>query len=351
MSKLFELKKFANYFDKLSLPSYRWDQFLKYYFSKELTDFPSWENFSTWSKDLKGKLSSKFSLNNIKSYHLTSDSKGRSYKALIEFHDGTAVETVLMTYKEYNTVCISSQIGCPLNCQFCASGAAGFTRNLTVIEILEQYQLWLKLLNSGEIKAKKQTVKNLVFMGMGEPFLNWANVKDAIDLFHEYYEMSYRNITVSTAGLVKEIRDFANQDWPVNLAISLHAARNQSRNILMPLNERIDLAKVWDAIIYYFSKHNRKVFLEYILIDEINDSIQEFEILIKKIKEINQKLLHINLIPYNDVDDKPWERSKPAQIQAIVDLLEKEHIHYTVRKSLGDNIEGACGQLSKKRYE
>ena len=349
MNNLFDFGKLIKYFDKQNLPSYRWDQFLEYYFSKELKEVPTWNNFTTWGKNLREKFSKEFVLNNIKHSDIYSAPNNRSHKALLKLDDDRLVETVLMGYKEYKTVCLSSQIGCPLNCQFCATGAAGFERNLTEIEILEQYQFWLGKINDREIASPKPPIKNFVFMGMGEPFLNWQAVKDSIYLLNQNYNIGLRHITVSTAGLIKGIREFAKEEWPVNLAISLHAGFNQTRNIIMPMNENNPLNKLWDAIRYYFRTNNRKVFLEYILIDDINDSLAEFEAVVEQIKATNPKLLHINLIPYNDVEGKPWERSKPEQVKRIQYYLTKENIHFTLRKSLGTEVGAACGQLKHKK--
>lgn len=348
MPKLFELGELIKYFDKQNLANYRWDQFLQYYFSKEITAVPNWDDFTTWGKKLKADFAENFLLNNIDSFEIQSAKNNRSHKALLKLDDGQLVETVLMSYKEYKTVCLSSQIGCPLNCQFCATGAGGFARNLSEIEILEQYQFWLSQLNKREIASPKPAIKNLVFMGMGEPFLNWQAVKDSIYLFNQHYNIGMRHMTVSTSGLIKGIREFAQENWEVNLAISLHAGFNKTRNLLMPINVANPLNKLWEAINYYFRNNNRKVFLEYILIDGINDSLEEIKAVIDQMKKSTPKLLHLNLIPYNEVEGKPWERSRPEQIKKIQYLLTKENIHFTLRKSLGSDVEGACGQLKHK---
>lgn len=348
MNKLFDLGQLIKFFNKQNLPNYRWEQFLQYYFSKEITAVPNWDDFTTWGKNLREQFSAEFDLNNIESFEIHSAKNHCSHKALLKLTDNSLLETVLMQYKEYKTICLSSQIGCPLNCQFCATGAGGFGRNLTEIEILEQYQFWLSQVNNREIASPQPAIKNLVYMGMGEPFLNWQAVKDSIYLFNQNYNIGLRHITVSTVGLIKGIREFANEDWPVNLAISLHAGFNKTRNILMPINETNPINKLWEAIRYYFRKNNRKVFLEYILIDGINDSLEEITAVIEEIQKTNQKLLHLNLIPYNDVEDKPWEPSSPEQIKKIEYLLTKENIHFTLRKSLGTEVGGACGQLKHR---
>lgn len=345
MNNLLDFKNFIQLFEKENYPQYRWDQFLTYYFSLELNDLPNWQDLTTWPKNMREKFANKIDLNNIIKSKIKSADNNRSHKALLTLQDKKLIESVLMSYKDHNTVCLSSQIGCPLNCQFCATGKAGFERNLKVVEIIEQFQYWLVQVNNKDIKVENPNTYNLVFMGMGEPFLNWNNVKDAIYLFNHYYNISFRRITVSTAGLIKGIKEFANEDWPVNLAISLNAGSNRVRNILMPINESNPLNKLWSAIRYYFKRNNRKVFLEYILIDDFNDSLEEISEVVAKIKQISPKLLHLNLIPYNPVKGKPWSTVKPKQLQRIIKYLENEHIHFTVRDSLGADVNAACGQL------
>jgi 23S rRNA (adenine2503-C2)-methyltransferase len=339
MTNLTDLKK---YLEEQKAPTYRWQQFLDYYFSRDLKAWPNWNDLKTWPKSLKEKLPA---LSNITEIKYLESLDQRSSKAIIKYaEDEKWVETVLMRYYNYDTVCLSSQLGCPLNCSFCATGQGGFIRNLTALEIIEQFQAWLIYLNE---KGKADSIKNLVFMGMGEPFLNWSEVRAAIQYFHDYYNIGHRHITISTAGIPEKIKEFADIDWPVNLALSLHAGSDAVRQKLMPIAKTYNLNDLWDSLNYYFSKHRRKVFLEYILIEHVNDSLEEIQMVVARIKKSDKRLLHLNLIPYNPHETADYQTSSEDQLRRIEKLLQDNEIHYTWRDSLGQEIGGACGQLSK----
>ncbi|HPL92796.1 MAG TPA: 23S rRNA (adenine(2503)-C(2))-methyltransferase RlmN [bacterium] len=323
-------------------PAYRWRQFLDYYFSRDLKAWPNVEGLLTWPKTLKNDLPA---LHNVTEIKYLESADRRSAKAIIKYGDDDKwVETVLMRYHNYDTICLSSQLGCPLNCKFCATGQGGFIRNLTAEEIIEQFQAWLIYLNQN---GKADSIKNLVFMGMGEPFLNWPEVKRAIEYLHDNYGIGHRHITISTAGLPDKIKEFSDLDWPVNLAISLHAGSDAVRQKLMPIANTYSLNQLWDSINYYFGKHRRKLFLEYILIEHLNDSVEEMRLVVERIKKSERKLLHVNMIPYNPHSAADFQSSSAEQLRRLEALLKAENIHYTWRDSLGQEIGGACGQLSK----
>jgi len=339
MISLLDIQKFL---EEKAAPKYRWAQFLDYYFSRDLKGWPNWNDLKTWPKNLKESLPA---LNNVEEIKYFASANNRSSKAVIKFAgDQKLVETVLMRYYDYDTVCLSSQLGCPLACKFCATGQGGFIRNLSVLEILEQFQAWVIYLNKNE---KADSLKNLVFMGMGEPFLNWPVVKEAIELFNNNYQIGQRHITISTAGIPEKIREFADLHWQVNLALSLHAGTDKVRQSLMPIAETYSLKDLWKSLNYYLEHNNRKVFLEYILIENVNDSLAEIQAVIDQIVKSNPKLLHLNLIPYNPHEAAEYQTSSAEQLRKIEALLTENRIHYTWRDSLGQDIGGACGQLSK----
>lgn len=259
-------------------------------------------------------------------------------KALIEFEDGSKIETVLMEHdQERSTVCVSSQVGCPLKCSFCATGAS-FKRNLTSFEIIEQV-----LLFSRELKKKKKKVTNIVFMGMGEPFLNYDNVIESIKMINspEYFNIGSRKISISTAGIIEGIERFSNEDLQVNLSISLHAPNDLIRSNLMPINKKYSVEKLLKAVDQYIKKTNRKVMFEYLMIKGENDSLEcaeELSLLMKR------PLVMVNLIVYN-----PTGKFKPSDnntIKKFKEYLEKKGIFTTQRYEFGRKINAACGQLA-----
>lgn len=284
-------------------------------------------------------------------------------KIAFETHDKLIIESVLMRHEgERNTVCVSTQVGCPMNCAFCATGKMGLTRNLTSEEIVDQVLEFSRIL-----KPENAVVKSVVFMGMGEPFLNYENVMEAIKILNDGqgFNLGIRHITISTSGIVPEILRFADEkvqihpakpnnkigigSGGVNLAISLHAPNNEIRNQLMPVNKKYPLEKLLPAISNYMEKTGRKVFFEYILLKGINDSKENIEELIDLMRKYfpNQfNLVHINLIEYNETDGSDFQSPNKEHVQKIFDLLQKNKILSTIRYRFGDEISAACGQLA-----
>ncbi len=260
-------------------------------------------------------------------------------KALLELSDGNAIETVLIKNRSRYTACISSQVGCPLYCAFCATGLSGFTRDLTAEEIVEQVVFWNK-----SLAKEKKRVNNIVFMGMGEPFLNWDNVKEALKRINSPGGLNtgQRHISLSTCGLIDRIKDFSREKTQINLAVSLHSALNQTRSRLMPVNKKHSLAKLIPACLEYVQKTKRKLFFEYTLLQGVNDTNKEIVAVAKLIQK--HYLFHLNIIPYNatDTDFKPTGKKRLKQITAYLD---HKKVSYTVRKSVGSDINAACGQL------
>ncbi|MGE5425935.1 MAG: 23S rRNA (adenine(2503)-C(2))-methyltransferase RlmN [Bacillota bacterium] len=266
----------------------------------------------------------------------------KTQKALITFSDGAAVETVLIRHRDgRNTVCLSSQAGCPLNCAFCATGANGFLRNLSSGEIVEQFFFWAR-----HLKTEGGKIDNVVFMGMGEPFLNYDQfIKAAKDLNDpEKFSFASRRLSVSTAGIIEGIRKLSREKMQMNLAISLHAANDSLRQQLMPIAQRYPLDSLMRAVDEYIRLTSRRVMFEYLMLKNINDSeddAQELALLMKK------PLHLVNLIPYNPTGR--FQPSSPQRIKAFKEKLESAGIAVTSRHSLGNEIEGACGQLAGKK--
>ncbi len=304
------------------------------------TDFISdWQDVSVFPLDLRKKLSKDCPLE-IKSKVFESASK-KTTKALITFNDNLSVETVLMKQKDDRyTVCLSSQIGCPLACNFCVSGSMGFKRNLTKMEIIEQFLFWARYL-----KSRGEKIDNLVFMGMGEPLLNYENVISAVSLLNskEGFNFGARRISISTAGLAKEIRRLAKEPYQLNLAISLHAPDDQLRSELMPKAVKINsILEIEKAVDYYISKTNRQVMFEYVMIDNVNDSLEQAKNLIPLMRK---PLYMLNLIPLNE--NKNYKASSFEKINKFASILSSAGVKVTIRESLGSDIIAACGQLAK----
>ncbi|MFH1667520.1 MAG: 23S rRNA (adenine(2503)-C(2))-methyltransferase RlmN [Candidatus Komeilibacteria bacterium] len=304
-------------------------------------DFVSnWDEVTTLSKDLRSKLNREAPLE-IDS-GLSESNDRNTKKVLISLEDGLQIETVLMKHGDgRRTVCVSSQVGCPLGCTFCATGQMGFKRNLTSYEIVEQVIFWGRIL-----KKNNERVSNVVFMGMGEPFLNYDNVMKAIRVLNDQdgFDIGARKISISTAGLITEIRKLAKEDIQINLAISLHAPTDALRSELMPINKRVSLKRLFEAVDYYIDLTNRKVMFEYLMIDKINDRRVDAERLAEL---MNRPLCMVNLIPYNPTNK--YQPSSQKAIEVFMDILEKRGINVNQRFGFGQDIKAACGQLAGRK--
>lgn len=265
-------------------------------------------------------------------------------KFLFEMTDGVIVEGVLMSYKYGKTVCISTQAGCRMNCAFCASGIDGLSRNLTAGEILGQV-VAVNALEGGT--AESRQVTNIVLMGSGEPFDNFENVSKFFKLVNNPggLGISERNISVSTCGLPEKMRQLADLGFSVTLTVSLHAADNNSRSRIMPVNKAHPIEEVIAAAKYYFKKTGRRVVFEYALIDGVNDSEDDAKKLAALMKGFSN---HINIIKLNYVEEKGLKGTKKDGVKAFVEALEKHGASVTLRRTMGADIAGACGQLRNK---
>jgi len=264
----------------------------------------------------------------------------QTIKGLFRLYDGNEVEAVLMQHHgERNTVCISSQSGCAYACAFCATGQAGFTRHLSPTEIFDQARYFAR-----HLAAQGRKITNIVFMGMGEPFHNYAAVMDAVRLLSDGqgFGLGHRHITISTVGIVPQIDAFAGEGIQVNLAISLHAANDDVRSSIMPVNRKWKIGELMDAVRRYIAKTNRKVFFEYVMLEGVNDRPQDAEELAKLMRG---PLYHVNIIPYNSTPDAKLGPSGDERIRAFCSIMEAKGVPCTVRIPMGRDIAAACGQL------
>jgi 23S rRNA (adenine2503-C2)-methyltransferase len=267
-------------------------------------------------------------------------SDGQTSKGLFRLHDGSEVEAVLMEHRSgRTTVCISSQAGCAYACAFCSTGQAGYTRNLSAVEIFDQARFFAR-----ELKLRDKKITNVVFMGQGEPFANYDAVMGAVALLNDPvgFGLGHRHITISTVGLVPQIERFAAQGMQVNLAISLHAPTDAQRSKIMPVNRKYPVADLMRACDAYAEKTRRKVFFEYVMLEGVNDDDESARALAKLMRG---KLHHVNLIPYNSTPDAPLRGTTDQRIRTFQKILDDAGVPTTVRTPMGRDIAAACGQL------
>ena len=263
---------------------------------------------------------------------------GETTKYLFRLHDDRVIESVLMKYHHGNSVCISSQVGCRMGCKFCASTLGGLERNLTASEMLSQIYEIQRL--SGE------RVSNVVVMGTGEPLDNFDNLLKFIQILTDEHglNISQRNITVSTCGLVTKIKELAQRQLQITLAISLHAPNDELRRTLMPVANKYSVKEIMEACHYYYDKTGRRITFEYSLVEGANDGEKEAKELCKLIRGLN---CHVNLIPVNPIKERNFRHSSMQFIQKFKNILEKNRINVTIRREMGADIDAACGQLRK----
>jgi len=317
-------------------PAFRLAQAKKAVFCEFVED---WNDVTSLPKEIRSALAKECPLEIQTKTQISTD--GLTNKALITFADGLSVETVLMRYADRNTVCVSSQVGCAMGCDYCATGQMGFTRDLTADEMVAQVIFFARIL-----KKENKRVSNMVFMGMGEPFLNYDNVMAAIDILNDPngFNIGARHISISTCGIIEGIKKFANESRQVNLAISLNAPDDESRSALMAVNRRYPLKDVLRAVDDYIAKTKRKVMFEYLMIVGVNDSLEQAKVLARIMAK---PLYMINLIPYNFTGK--YKASSAAQVQKFRDVLVAAGIYTTQRKRFGRGIKAACGQLAAER--
>ena len=353
------LKNLLNILERENQSTYRIKQLKKSVYARLIN---SWNDATDIPEKLREIFKKEIPFSSLNEVSKKSDKN--TTKLLFKTQDNNFIEAVLMRHipnikskkddaKGRNTICISSQAGCPMNCSFCATGKLGFKRNLTSEEIIDQVLEFARLLkkekslrlNNPTAKLENE-VNNIVFMGMGEPFHNYDNVISAIKILNDKdgFNLGVRHISISTCGIVPAIKKFADEDIQVNLAISLHAPNDEIRSKIMPVNKAYNLKKPFEAIDYYIKKTNRKVMFEYILIAGVNDSDENAKELAKIMQK---KLYHINLIKYHDTGS--FKSSSKRQQQRFFDILKKEGVSVTFRISFGEDISAACGQLAAKK--
>lgn len=298
----------------------------------------SFDEMTNLSKALRDKLSENFELTSLRVVDKRESAKDGTCKFLFELSDNRVIESVLMKYKHGNSVCISSQVGCRMGCRFCASTLGGLERNLTPAEMLDQIYKIQKM--SGE------RVSNVVLMGTGEPLDNYDNVLQFIQLLTDEngLNISQRNITVSTCGLVNRIRDLANEELQITLAISLHAPNDKIRKEIMPIANKYTINEIIDAVTFYYNKTGRRISFEYSLVEGVNDSEENAKELIHVVRGLN---CHVNLIPVNPIKERDFKQTQMQFVQNFKNILEKNRINVTIRREMGSDIDAACGQLRK----
>jgi 23S rRNA (adenine2503-C2)-methyltransferase len=296
---------------------------------------------TTLPKELRATLDAAgFSFDSVEPVVVQHSNDRQTIKGLFRLADGNEVEAVLMQHRnERNTVCISSQSGCAYACAFCATGQAGFTRHLKPTEIFDQARYFARSLH-----AQGRKITNIVFMGMGEPFHNYAAVMDAVRLLNDAhgFGLGHRHITISTVGIVPQIDAFADEGIQVNLAISLHAPTDEVRSAIMPVNRKWNIDELMAACARYIAKTNRKIFFEYVMLDGVNDRPADAQALARLMRG---PLYHVNVIPYNRTPDAELGSTADERIRAFAAILEAKGVACTVRTPMGRDIAAACGQL------
>ena len=321
------------------MPKFRAKQVWEWLWKKRAVSF---EEMTSLSKDLRELFYNNFAINAVK-IHKAERSIDGTIKYSLQLHDKLLVEGVIIPSKNRLTACVSSQVGCSLACEFCATGTMKLDRNLSASEIYDQ----VFILNEEAISNFGKPLSNIVYMGMGEPLLNYKALLGSVKFIttEQGLGMSPKRITVSTAGIAKMIMKLADDDVRFNLAISLHTASNSKRDILMPLNQKIKLEELRQSVQYFYDKTGSRITYEYILFKDLNDSLEDAQKLVQFAKVSPCK---INLIEYNTVDDLPYEKSSNKVTENFIKFLEEKKLIVNLRRSKGKDIAAACGQLVNK---
>ena len=317
---------------------YRAEQIFKWIYIDKVKTF---EEMTNLSLDLRKKLEENYTMCNFKILKKQESSDGTK-KYLFDVLDGNAIETVLMEYNSWKTICVSSQIGCKMGCKFCASTGIPFVRNLTSGEIVEQI-----LAIEQDIQDR---ISNVVFMGIGEPLDNYENVIKAIKIINnpKGINIGARHISVSTSGLVPRIYDLANENIQCTLSISLHATTDEKRSSMMPINNRYNIAELMQACRDYIKITNKRISFEYALAKDNNDNLEDAKELVNLLKGM---ICHVNLIPINKIENGKFTKSSNENIIKFRDYLNEHGIVATIRRELGSDIDAACGQLRRKNLK
>lgn len=334
------LQELEQFFESIGEKKFRTKQVWEWLWQKHAHSFADMTNLS---KELRQKLGESFSLPAL-SVDATQYSADGTIKSRFKTHEGHLCEGVLIPTEERYTACVSSQIGCSLSCKFCATGYIDRKRNLDFDEIYDE----VVLINQQCERVYGKKLTNIVFMGMGEPLLNYKNVLKAIDRITspDGLAMSPRRITVSTAGVAKQIKQLGDDKVRFKLALSLHAANDLKRHEIMPINDTNNIKSLVDALNYFYKQTKNEITFEYILFKDFNDSLKDADELIKLYRQVPVDL--INLIEYNPIDAAKFEKPEEKKVEAFMSYLAKNKVNARLRRSRGKDIDAACGQLANK---
>ena len=320
-------------------PKFRVEQIYQWMHVKLVNGF---EEMTNLPKNLRSTLQDNYSYTSLKMVRVQESKLDGTKKFLFALEDGNLVESVFMRYKHGISVCISSQVGCKMGCHFCASTLDGWERNLTAAEMLDQiYSI---------SRITQERVSNVVVMGTGEPLDNYDNLVRFIHMLTDEsgLHISQRNVTVSTCGLTPMMRKLADEKLQITLALSLHATTDTKRRELMPIADKYSLSELIPACVYYFEQTGRRITFEYSLVGGVNDTEEDARELITIAAPLN---CHVNLIPVNPIKERDYIRSSHAQVEAFKNKLEKNKINVTIRREMGQDIDGACGQLRRRQLQ
>lgn len=327
----FTKKDLENYFESINEKKFKATQVFEWLYIHKIWDITK---FSNIKKEIQQQLLKDFSTDFIKIEIVEEGNLVKKF--LFRLLDGEKVEAVLMEHDYGLSVCVSSQVGCNMGCKFCESGRLKKVRNLETYEIVEQILLIEQYIN--------KRIDSVVMMGIGEPFDNYDNIIKFIRVINDSKGLAIgaRHITVSTCGLVPKIKEFSNLDLQVNLALSLHAPTNEIRNKIMPINKAYSIDTVIQAVKEYIAKTNRRVTIEYVMLNMVNDSKECAILLAKLLQNMN---VYVNLIPYNETNNIDFSKSNKKRIDSFYQVLKENKINVTIRREFGGNIKAACGQL------
>jgi len=337
--RILTLEQITALFKELGEPAFRAKQLYEWLWNKRAINFDEMTNFSL---ELREKLKENFDIHAVEIHDLQISSD-KTIKCAMKLHDNFVVESVLIPQGDRMTACISSQVGCSLTCKFCATAKLKRMRNLTADEIYDQ----VVLVKDTAMKKYGAHLSNIVYMGMGEPLLNYNEVMLSVDRITnpKGLGMSPKRITVSTAGVAKMIKKLGDDGVKFNLALSLHAANDTKRNQLMPINETNSLDNLEDALNYFYEKTGTRCTFEYIVFKDFNDTTQDALELVAFSKKVKSK---VNIIEYNPIDGGEFKQTTPERLDSFVNVLEDNNVIVNVRRSRGKDIDAACGQLANK---